>query len=189
MILVSAGHTRKKPGACFEEFCEHEEAVRWRDALVARMNGAAAAVPVGSLKRKVEFVNKYEGAEMALEVHFNSAVDADGNQVGAGCETLYYPGSTEGRQWASTIQGALAGVFAPDRGVKEGWDRADAPGVEDYPGDEEGDERPLYFLAKTKIPALIIEPEFIHKEQVIRASREAACAELARVILAARRRR
>ena len=36
---------------------------------------------------------------------------------------------------------ALAEIFPPSRGIKEGWYRQDFPGRVDYDGDVEGDEK------------------------------------------------
>ena len=61
----------------------------------------------------------------------------------------------------------------------------DRPGIEDYPGDVEGDEKPDYFLKATKPVALILEPEFIHNRSAIETNRDAACKALAGGILKA----
>ena len=70
-ILVSAGHYPKKPGACFEGFCEHDEACRWASMLAAALDGHAVLVPTGVLKEKIEFI-KLRQPTLAVEVHFNS---------------------------------------------------------------------------------------------------------------------
>lgn len=109
---------------------------------------------------------------MAAEIHFNSAINANGKHVGSGCETLYYPGSAKGKIIAEEIQKAMRWSLGnKDRGIKEGWYRQDHPGRVDYHGDVEGDETILYFLEKTRCPAVIIEPEFIHHQTFIREMR------------------
>ncbi|MCK7495195.1 MAG: hypothetical protein MZW92_31940 [Comamonadaceae bacterium] len=95
---------------------------------------------------------------------------------------LHYPGSTRGRAAAERIQKALATVYR-DRGVHEGWYRADRPGRIDYPGDVEGDEKLLAFVAGVPFPAVIIEPEFIFNRDVIEATRNDACTLIAQAII------
>lgn len=166
VILVSAGHRPEARGACYQDFCEWEEAMQWASLIVNRIGRDGLLVPTGHLRDKVSFINSH-GATLALEVHFNSAVDRGGNHVGEGCETLYMPLSVDGRRCAEIVQRALAEVFQPDRGVKPGW----------YQGDPTNG--PIFFLKGTTCPALIIEPEFIHRRQVIQDSREAACQRIA----------
>ncbi|KKL45821.1 hypothetical protein LCGC14_2351830, partial [marine sediment metagenome] len=38
MIIIFAGHHPRKPGACFEGFCEHDEALRWLAIIEAETN-------------------------------------------------------------------------------------------------------------------------------------------------------
>lgn len=167
MIFISAGHHPSAPGACYGEFCEHWEAVRWADRIVELLDGRAIRVPDGHLKNKVAFINSHSDATLAVEIHFNAAVDAEGNPIGNGCESLYYPGSERGRLAAETIQMGLARLFPPDRGVKEGWYRMQKRFGPDY------------FLAWTRCPAVIVEPEFIHHQSLIQDNRELACVTLA----------
>ena len=172
MILISAGHYPARPGACFGDFCEHGEAVKWRDLIVHKlgvMGIQAATVPPGSLRKKVDYINK-KGATCAVEIHFNAATKKEKGKVvnvGKGCETLYAPGSTKGIAFAEYVHGELANLFSPDRGIKEGWYRMDpAQGVD-------------FFLAKTNCPALILEPDFIHRKDIITVKRVEACVILA----------
>jgi N-acetylmuramoyl-L-alanine amidase len=125
-------------------------------------------VPDGYLRHKVAYVNDRGTArDLAVEVHFNAAVDADGNPVGEGCETLYYPGSAAGQAAAERVQDVLSHYLPPSRGTKEGW----------YRGDPE--RGPIFFLQRVPMPALIVEPEFIHRHHVIAAERERVCKVLA----------
>ncbi len=169
MICLSAGHHPTKPGACFGAFCEHDEAVRWVDIVCQIIGDDAIRVPPGVLKDKVEFINARLPL-LAVEIHFNAAVDADGNSVGQGCETLYYPNSEIGKDYAGIIQRHLAPVFPPDRGIKEGWYRMDPK------------RGPDYFLRKTRCPAIIVEPEFIHHRDTISQHRLAGCQALAEAL-------
>lgn len=170
-IAISAGHHPSRPGACYKGFCEHPEAVLWATLVVDLLGYQhAVQVPPGTLREKVGFINGL-GCEAAVEIHFNSAVDRDGNRVGEGSETLYYPGSARGRELAERLQSAIAPHFPPDRGVKEGWYRMDPS------------KGPDYFLARTRCPAVILEPEFIHHVERIRSRRDAACAAIAAALL------
>jgi len=163
MIFISAGHHPTKPGAKYDRFIEHDEACVWVDIIVHKLDGKAIAVPTGFLKDKVEFINsRLMNGDIAVEVHFNAAVDADGKNVGRGCETLYYPGSVDGQRLAEKCQEALEDAFPPSRGIKEGWYRMDPK------------RGPDFFLARTKCPAVIIEPEFVHRFQLIFDNRDDA---------------
>jgi hypothetical protein len=132
-----------------------------------------AIVPSGKLPEKVGFINDLCGLNdvvCAVEIHFNSG---PAGRVW-GSETLYYPGSHAGKRMAEHVQSKLGAVFSPDRGAKEGWYKMDRPGIADYHGDVDGDEKPDYFLARTRCPALILEPEFIQNATVIRERRDQA---------------
>jgi len=160
MIFISAGHHPTKPGAKFDRFIEHDEACVWVDIMVNAINNSgndespavkAIAVPPGFLKTKVDFINsRMVNGDIALEIHFNAAV-VNGKNVGRGCETLYYPGSEKGKELAEKCQEVLEEYFPPSRGVKEGW-----------------------FLAQTRCPAVIIEPEFVQNFQKIFDNRDDA---------------
>ena len=182
MILISAGHHAPvDPGACFGEFCEHAEALSWVRAIVQYLHDDgvdAGMVPVGPLPEKVEFINRYS-ALLAVEIHFNSAKDSAGKNIGRGCETLYHPKSPSGRILAQALHDALAPIFPPGRGAKEGWYRQDKPGHVDFQGDIDGDEKLDYFLAVTHCPAVIIEPQFIHLKDDIRAREVEGCLAIA----------
>ena len=76
MILISAGHHPTKPGACYEGFCEHDEALRWVDIICLQLGEIGLEclpVPAGILKNKVNFINA-RSPILAVEIHFNSAV-------------------------------------------------------------------------------------------------------------------
>lgn len=162
MIFISAGHYPAAPGATFERFIEHDEAVLWADLMADQLGEAATLVPTGVLQTKVAFINsRLLNGDVAIEIHFNSAI-ADGKHVGRGCETLYYPGSEPGEHIATLCQEALALVFPPSRGVKEGWYRMDPT------------RGPDFFLARTKCPAVILEPEFVHHADLIHDNRQMA---------------
>jgi len=162
MIFISAGHHPGSPGATHERFIEHDEAVIWADTFDIKMGIDCVMVPPGTLQSKVNFINaRLMNGDIAIEIHFNSAMK-DGKHVGRGCETLYYPGSESGLHIAQLCQQALEQCFPPSRGVKEGWYRMDPK------------RGPDFFLARTKCPAVIIEPEFVHHSELIIENREIA---------------
>lgn len=167
--------------------CEHEEARRWVDLIHfhLREQMPADVVPSGTLEKKVEIINEIARGNrpvlLVAEIHFNSC----GGCGAKGSETLYCPGSVKGKRAAQTVQYRLGGIMRPDRGIKEGWYRMDKPGVVDYAGDVEGDEKIDYFLRETRPIALVIEPEFIHNRAMIQAYRDLACAEIALGLLQA----
>lgn len=172
-LFVSAGHHANDPGAVFGDFIEHEEAVRWRDLIVASLfmqEQPAIAVPTGTLIDKVSFINKAasKAHSIAIEVHFNAGGTPG---VTAGSETLYCPGSQAGEMMARIVQERIADIFMPDRGIKPGYFRMEPSKPVDF------------FLRKTRCPAVIIEPEFVHNAVKIRANRERACVEIAAALM------
>lgn len=173
MILVSAGHHPYARGAKYEDFVEHDEAKLWVTKIVNHLGHRGMSVPVGVLKDKVDFINGFaDKAECAVEIHFNSAVNAEGEHVGNGSETLYFPGSNTGKALATKIQEALSIIYEPNRGAKEGWYQM------------KKDKGPDFFLAKTVCTSIIIEPEFVHHKDKIREARDAGCKVIADVLLA-----
>lgn len=172
MIFVSAGHYPAAPGAKYGRFIEHDEAMVWAELIADTLGDSGVLVPTGFLREKVAFINERSlNGDVAIEIHFNAALDSEGNNVGRGCETLYYPGSYDGEELANLCQGILAQYFAPDRGVKEGWYRMDPS------------RGPDFFLARTRCPAAILEPEFVHRFERIHAHRTSVCADLANALL------
>ena len=102
----------------------------------------------------VRHANSDTDCILAAELHFN----AGGSANTEGCETLYCPGSEKGLRAAQAFQKAYLrteekdwGVRTRDRGVKEGWYRMKTNGKIDY------------FLRRTAMPAIILEPEFIQQ--------------------------
>lgn len=183
MIFVSAGHYPARPGAKHNGFDEHSEAVKWAERICEVLEERAKSVPTGILREKVGFINKLATEEdCAVEIHFNSfkvwedlnkngLIDDDElRAAGRGSETLYYPGSVVGKSLAEVCQNVLGKIFPPDRGVKEGWYRMNPKNGPDY------------FLAQTRCPAVILEPEFIHRRDEIQIRREEACVELSSVL-------
>ena len=164
-------HYPKRHGASYGNYNEHDESVVWTMMTVAALKAAGLDTvvgPIGSLRPKVTALNK-EKCDLVIEIHFNSVAGGGAS----GSETLYYPGSKNGKEAALIMQKHLSVAMQnPDRGAKEGWYKMDRPGVIDFYGDEEGDEMPDYFLRKTNCPALILEPEFIQQYGHIKNSRK-----------------
>lgn len=185
MILISAGHNPDAPGACFDDFCEHDEAMKWAENIILELDYldiSAALVPTGSLGSKVRWINQQDYVIAALEIHFNAAMYR-GKPTGIGCETLYCPKSQKGEILAGAVQKYLWPLFTPNRGIKEGWYKMDRPDHEDYPGDIDGDEKPDYFLLKTKCPAIIVEPQFIQHKDDIQSKRISGSRQIAHGII------
>ena len=170
-VFISAGHSPAESGAVFQDvagkvYKEHDLANAYSlelESACAALGIAVKRVPTGTLSSKIAFINKYAKAgDIAIEIHFNSS----NSPFVKGCETIYFPGSARGKEIATkihtNIMKALKGVTS-DRGVKEGWFRMDAPNRIDYPGDVNGDEKPLAFLSGPKCASLILEPFFMRE--------------------------
>lgn len=185
MFVLSAGHNPKDKGAIkFDDpqFNEYDEACKWVDRLAEELmlvGVSSHTVPTGTLRSKIAYINSLNfPIILAMEIHFNSSP----NIKAVGSETLYCPGSLKGLEYATIVQAALASVFKPDRGVKEGWYRMDKPGHVDYKGDVDGDEKKDAFLSQVRPVSLIIEPEFIHNRGILATRRDTACKILAQAL-------
>lgn len=188
MIYISAGHHEKAQGAKYSEggdmFTEYQFTTEWADLIVELLSESCIRVPNGSLKSKIEFINKTANkGDLAVEIHFNSAKmwkDQNSNgvidddemvHVGRGSETLYYPGSKTGKAAAESIQFAIEQILPPNRGAKEGWYQMNPA------------KGPDFFLAKSRCTAIIIEPEFIDNIDKIIKNKNAACHVIASTLL------
>lgn len=163
MIFISAGHHAYSKGASFDGWYEYDETKLWASLIAYYIGDGAIVVPSGLLKDKVNFINSFAEIEMAIEIHFNS----DPQRAGKGCETLYCPGSEQGKKLANEVHDSFSNIFSHDRGIKEGWYQMNPA------------KGPDYFLKRTKCPAIIIEPEFIHNKEEIIQNRDAACIAIA----------
>lgn len=179
-IALSIGHYHYAQGASFQGVTEHSLATRWVRAIQFESERIFVPRP-GKLPLKVQQINDADIA-VAFELHFNAC----GGGGVLGCETLYYPGSQKGKQIAEYVQLELVSLLSTkDRGAKEGWYKMDRPNSVDYFGDKEGDEMPDYFLAKTKMPSIILEPFFIEEAVSRQVDPDDIAAAFARVLEAA----
>ena len=173
-IFIAAGHHPSAPGACFDGVCEHDIATKWVDSIAGLLGEFAVLVPSQPLKQKAAFVNaRCKKGDVAVEIHFNSAVNSQNEHIGRGSCSLYYPGSEAGRALAERCQEVLSAHYPPDRGEVEGW----------YRGDKS--KGAYYFLEKTKCPAVILEPQFIHLRDDIYEHQVSCCEKLADMLLSA----
>jgi len=186
-VGISAGHNPEAQGAKDRDpddrntmVTEFDYTVPWQAELIKQIKEfepesdylhiVPLFVETGKLGYKVEQVNITK-CDLAIEIHFNAGAKTDG------CETLFAPNSAGGEEAARVIHTQYAAAMGNrNRGIKEGWYKMDRPGVVDYAGDVDGDEKPDYFLAKTHMPALILEPEFMYSIGNARDKMVDACA-------------
>ena len=97
-----------------------------------------------SLGARASFANKY-AVDLFISVHCNSAE----SNAAEGIETWIYPYSDKSRLIANNVQGSLATAFANhrDRGVKEAN---------------------FQVLRETRMPAILVETEFINNKKQVR---------------------
>jgi hypothetical protein len=180
-VAISAGHHPGAKGATYKGHTEYDEAVQWQQIIVDLLNERivdshlymrAHLIGTGKLPSKVDEVNAIKNCDLAIEVHFNAAGDPNIR----GCETLFYPGSEKGIEYAKIVQTKLVTAMQTrSRGIKEGWYKQDRPGHVDFDGDVDGDEVITYWLRKIKAPALILEPEFMGQIENIQRLRGDGC--------------
>lgn len=151
-ISLYVGHDEKAQGAMWAGVTEF----MLGSALVEYINHPDICILHDDLDLTdtVSHANKDLDCCLAAELHFN----AGGTSKTEGCETLFCPGSSNGERAARAFQAAYLkneykahGVETRDRGIKEGWYRMKTNGKIDY------------FLRRTNMPAIILEPEFIQQ--------------------------
>lgn len=151
-VYLCAGHHPASPGARGKYkgkyYSEYDIASVWIEDITRKLRGIVPIdiVPTGSLPSKVQYINNFP-ALFAIELHFNGNI-----HNAKGSESLYFPGSEDGKFIASTFQRYFRekDIFQPDRGIKEGWYKQD-PNTQNL----------LYFLQRTRWPACIVEPQFM----------------------------
>ena len=89
MIVLSVGHHASAQGARSSGLTEY----RLSKDIVAYIDHPDIWIVTDELKGTVDLINSLAGATLAAELHWNAGGDA----ATSGCETLYCPGSTDGR--------------------------------------------------------------------------------------------
>lgn len=113
--FISVGHYPRRSGAVNTKYglAEHHEAGKIANALFTKIltpQTIYSYIPVKSqpLKEKASFINSEANHEsIVLEINFNACKP---NQA-QGIETLYFPGSKQGKILASQIQETLFNVL------------------------------------------------------------------------------
>jgi len=144
-IAISAGHYPESPGAKYNGFIEHEEAVKVVNFLRVMFDkNYEILLTGGKLTKKVREINEFK-PELAVEVHFNGHVD----NSACGIETLH-ANSENGIRLANCVQRRMVErLKRPDRGIKIGYYQADeSKGL-------------IYFIKETHCPAIITEGLFL----------------------------
>lgn len=144
VFTSNAGHSAKSPGASGNGFKEHEQARLCNKAFIEAMKvrrydvidtTSDARNKAAVLQEQVAKANKVGGSSKQLNASFH--LNAGG---GTGVEVLHYGDST--KVVAARVSAAIAKALGiKDRGAKQRQD--------------------LYFLRKTKSPAILVEACFI----------------------------
>ena len=168
-IIISAGHNPQKVGACNGDFCEYPVATDWIKEIHSLIEPIypCIIVPTGTLTSKVTFINSHPEAVVAVELHFNSNVNAEG------VEALHHPRSKNGKILAEMFCDGFEkrGLFLPNRGAKIGYYQMNP----DKPID--------FFLRMTNPVACILEPDFISQKRRIVENKEEACYAIANILI------
>jgi N-acetylmuramoyl-L-alanine amidase len=99
-----------------------------------------------ALSSRVKYANTVN-ADLAISLHFNSAI-----YKASGFEVFHAAQSEAGKRWAELAVGNLAEAFpdARNRGAKP---------------DNQSQHSGLYFLQRTSMPAILVEPSFINTHE------------------------
>lgn len=145
VIVVDPGHGGSDPGAIGKTGLKEKEpnlAIALKLADLLKAGGAKVYLTRSddrdvSLDSRVQLANDLP-ADFFISIHQNSAESA----TASGTETLYFPGSPEGKMLAAAIQKELvAALQLPDRGI------IPRPG--------------LFVLNKTVMPGVLVETAFV----------------------------
>lgn len=151
IVTVNAGHSAKAPGASGNGIKEHEIARQWCGALITALKQRGfevvnttsdAAKSNDVLKEQVVKCNAVNSV-LDLSIHFNAA-----SATATGTEAFYYDG-TSSKSWA--IAGKISEALAAALGLKNRGAKPDTASA----------VKSLYFLRKTKAPAVLIEVAFV----------------------------
>ena len=170
-ICIDPGHGGKDPGAIgFDPFYVEEKIVDLAIALEleAQLESIGHWTVVTrrkdrslGLSSRANFANRLK-ADLFVSIHSNAAADP----AVEGMEVFHYPGSTAGRKAATEVLGSLQTAF-PDhrsRGVKEAN---------------------FAVLRLTKMPAILVETEFLTNPRQLQFLTDPLNQELIAVALAA----
>ncbi len=138
-IVIAAGHYPDRPGACYNDLVEHDEAVKVVGHLKRQLEtaGFEALVVSGHLNKKIAEVARLS-PDATVEIHFNAATDPHAH----GTETLY-GSNPEDKILAQHIQQKLVDILRlRDRGVKDTAER-------------------FAWIRENKCPSVIVEPLFL----------------------------
>jgi N-acetylmuramoyl-L-alanine amidase len=145
-VALIVGHEPKAPGA---ESCGHVSEFSWNTAVAAEVEARLSQSKVVRIVRVWRAPEGYSAlpgkvnatnCDAAVELHFNAS-----NGAGRGTEVLHFAGSHRGEITALLFQTMIvAALGLRDRGLK-------ACAASDRGG---------LFLAKTHMPAVIVEPCF-----------------------------
>lgn len=143
-VAIAAGHCPPDFGAVSQGYFEFKEVVRIAIYVTDILHERCICSVMeyyGSLRRKVRGINRIM-PDVAVEIHLNAAHDTSAH----GCEVLHFKNSASAINLAQCIQDELVrDVELSDRKIKS----------------DRSLRRYLYFLRKTRCPAVIIEPLFI----------------------------
>ena len=149
-VFISVGHDTKRKGAKspFTDEYEYDILIAlthyiWEELIDLGIDTQKVYSDI--LGDAISEINKTCNTDdIALETHFNSF----SNPSVKGCETLFYKGSTKGKELAQDIQNSLlAHLGVHDRGILE--------------------RDNLAFLKKTKCVSIITEPFFLSNEEEV----------------------
>jgi N-acetylmuramoyl-L-alanine amidase len=163
-IAICAGHREDRKGAVNKKhgLNEYDEADKVIPHLISILinQGYSVSTFSGRLSEKITGIN--EGHfDLALDLHFNAG-------GGRGCEVIHVPRSSKRHDQAEMMSQEISLYMnLRDRGARPGWHKMDRPGIVDYPGDEDGDEKPDAFVTQTNCPAFIPEPLFIDNNKEV----------------------
>lgn len=143
-VAIAAGHCPPDLGAACQGYFEFKEVVRIAIYVADILHERCICSVMeyyGSLRRKVRDIN-FLTPDVAVEIHLNAAHDTSAH----GCEVLHFKNSPSAVNLAQCIQDELVcDVELFDRKIKS----------------DRHLRRYLYFLRKTRCPAVIVEPLFI----------------------------
>jgi N-acetylmuramoyl-L-alanine amidase len=155
-ILIDPGHGGTDPGAVNDRVKLRESNVALMYALILRPHLADAGHQVSLSREADQFLSLPARvacahdcrAHLFLSLHCNAAV----NQAASGIELWTSVGQTASDDVATSLFGEIKGTF-PDRKMRTDWDDGDP--------DKEAN---FYVLRHTRMPAVLLELEFLSND-------------------------